>query len=296
MPRGSHPPTLLTLVRRALSLECGLSRGSKVLLAVSGGGDSMALLDVLAKLRQKLGFELVAAGVDHGLREGAALELELARAHAARLGVGFLTLQAEVEAGSNLQARARDARYRILYAVQAEQEADLLATAHHANDRAETVLLRLLRGAGPRGLAVLPPRHGQLIRPMIRATKADVLLHLARHKVPFAEDPSNQQRRFLRVRVRKELLPLLVDLSPGIVEHLTALSDQLLASGVERPAWGVEPGLVLGRRQLALLERASKRGLSSTSLRVQGGRELSVELGPRGGGQLGGRAGKPKLV
>ncbi|HSO37100.1 MAG TPA: ATP-binding protein, partial [Labilithrix sp.] len=92
-------------------------------------------------------------------------------------------------------------------------------------------------GAGPRGLAVLPPQAGDRIRPLLRARRADVLAHLERHRVPFATDPSNRSPRFLRTRVRHELLPLLTTLSPQIVAHLCTLADQLapLASG-EPPA------------------------------------------------------------
>ncbi|HEV8549735.1 MAG TPA: tRNA lysidine(34) synthetase TilS, partial [Polyangiaceae bacterium] len=222
MPR-SHPPTLLTLATRSLSEDCGLVKGARVLCAVSGGPDSMALLDVLARLASKLDFALVAHGVDHGLRPEASAELDLAERHALSLGVPFERSVLAVPAGGNLQARARDARYAALEAAQQQAAAPLLATAHHADDRAETVLLRLLRGSGPRGLAVLPARAGSRLRPFLRARRSDILLHLMRHGVPHAEDPSNRDRRHLRVRVREELLPLLHELSPGIVAHLNAL-------------------------------------------------------------------------
>ena len=111
------------------------------------------------------------------------------------------------------------------------------------HDRAETFLLRLLRGAGPSGLAVLPPRAPlplarserasgiaiDLLRPLLRARRSDIRAHVARHQIAYSDDPSNADPRFARSRVRSELLPLLEELSPGIVSHLEALSDQLLA-------------------------------------------------------------------
>ncbi|HEX6277664.1 MAG TPA: tRNA lysidine(34) synthetase TilS, partial [Polyangiaceae bacterium] len=197
MPR-SHPPTLITLTTRTLREECDIARGTRVLVAVSGGPDSMALLDVLARVAPKLGFELTAHGVDHGLRPEAAAELDVAEGHATRLGVPFARTRVRVAPGGNLQARARDARYAALETAQRVTGAELLATAHHAGDRAETVLLRLLRGSGPRGLGVLAPRAERRIRPLIRARRADVVLHLERHGVPFADDPSNRDRRHLR--------------------------------------------------------------------------------------------------
>jgi len=223
----THPPTLVTLVTRALEDEIELTRGGHVLCAVSGGPDSMALLDVLATLRRRLRFSLSAHGVDHGLRPEAAAELEIARGWADQLGVPFSTTRVAVAAGSNLQARARQARYAALRKAQRRLGADAIATAHHADDRAETLVIRLLHGASAAGLAVLPPRDADLIRPMIRAQRTDVLSHIARHRIPFARDPSNEDPRFVRVRVRKEILPLLAELDPAIVPHLCALADEL---------------------------------------------------------------------
>jgi tRNA(Ile)-lysidine synthase len=261
------------LASRTLREECGLERGARVLCAISGGPDSMALLDVLARLGPKLGFRLVAHGVDHGLRPEAARELDLAERHAASLGVPFARTVLSVTPGGNLQARARSARYAALEAAQRAAGADLLATAHHADDRAETVLLRLLRGSGPRGLAVLPPRAGERVRPLLRACRADVLLHLGRHRVPFAEDPSNRDRRYQRVRVREELLPLLTEFSPGIVEHLNALADALGTPDGDAVDVGPIP---LGRAQRKQLARAVSHRLREARIWRPGGRTLAL--------------------
>jgi tRNA(Ile)-lysidine synthase len=223
----SHPPTLLKLASRTIEDEGLWRRGDLVLAAVSGGGDSMALLHVLALLRKRLGHEVLAHGVDHGLRAEAAAELDLAEQVARSLEVPMTRSHLDVAPGGNLQARAREGRSKALRAEAERVGAKVIATGHHADDRAETVLLRLLRGAGPRGLAVLPPRAGDLVRPLVGARRNDVLAHLVRHELPYASDPSNEDPRFLRVRVRHELLPLLERLSPGIVGHLTALADQL---------------------------------------------------------------------
>src|SRR5690606_36641601 len=110
-----------------------------------------------------------------------------------------------------------------LEAVMQSQGCDLLVTGHHADDRADTVLIRLLSGSGAQGLAVLPPRAGRRLRPMIRATRSQFRAHVARHGVPCVEDPSNHDARFLRTRVRSELMPLLQSISPGVVGHLLAL-------------------------------------------------------------------------
>ncbi len=230
-------PSLTTIVRRALTGECAIAPGTPLLVAVSGGPDSMALLSVLARLRAKLGIEVLAHGVDHGLRPGAAGELDLAEGHAHTLGVPWDRTRVTVPRGGNLQARARAYRWEALVTAARRRDATI-ATAHHADDRAETLLMRLLRGAGLRGLGVLPPRAiapqqdgGEavtVIRPMLRARRADVLLHVERHGVPFASDPSNADSRFLRTAVRQELLPLLAKLDPNVVRHLEGVADELV--------------------------------------------------------------------
>ncbi|MBX3183354.1 MAG: tRNA lysidine(34) synthetase TilS [Polyangiaceae bacterium] len=269
----THPPTLIKQVTAAL--EQHQLRGARLLVGVSGGPDSMALLHVLGLVRERLGLSVFAHGVDHGLRAEAAAELDLAEALAARHEVPFARTRIELAPGPNLLGRAREARYEVLERAALELQA-LVTTAHHADDRAETVLLRLLRGAGPQGLAVLPERSGAgekaRVRPMIRATRDDVERHVARHRLHVAQDPSNQDLRFLRVRVRRELMPLLKELSPGIVGHLTALADQLQEEG--EPS-GEAPG-PLNRAQIAALQRALQRG-SSAEVRVKGGRTLRLE-------------------
>ena len=227
MPR-THPPTLITLTRAALRETPAtplIPRGGRVLVAVSGGPDSMALLHVLALLRARLAFGLFAHGVDHGLRPSAAAELDLARDLALSLEVPFSRSRVALTPGGNLQARARTLRWEALRTAASQAGGDRIATGHHADDRAETVLMRILRGTGPRGLGVLPPLDGDRIRPFYRARRADIDAHVARHALPHAIDPSNRDPRFLRARVRHEVLPMLEGLSPRIVEHLCALAD-----------------------------------------------------------------------
>jgi len=242
----------------------------------------MALLHVLSLLTKKQGFSLFAHGVDHGLRTEASSELDRAQAQCAALGVPFSRSLLSVTKGGNLQARARDARRAALSSAAECVGAELIATAHHADDRAETVLLRLLRGSGPPGLAVLPPRSGLWIRPQCRARKADIALHLSRHGLGFAEDPSNQERRFLRTQVRYDLLPLLERLSPQIVSHLCALADALGEGGQANADLVVltdEHGvaLLLNRAQRGLVGRARTFGQRAARVSLPNGRELSLD-------------------
>ncbi len=294
--KHSHPPTLLTIARRTLIDEHLIAPEEGVLVAVSGGPDSMALLHVIAKLAPELGAHVVAHGVDHGLRAGAGAELAIAERFATRLGVPFASTRVDVRPGPNLMARARHARYEALQ--QAARGASALlpaggwaarptvfhiATGHHADDRAETVLIRLLRGTGPVGLAVLPPRAGNLIRPFVRARRADVMAHLARHRIPFAEDPTNRDPRFLRTRVRQELVPLMAEVSPRIVEHLCELAD----ASHERDGSQAElvppaiDGHPLGRAQRAALGRALAQRNARARVPLGDGKIAGIDLSSR---------------
>ncbi len=269
--RRSHPPTLLKIVERTLKTECRLPTGAGILLGVSGGGDSQALLHVLARLAPRLGFALFAHGVDHGLRAEAPAELDLCEALARREAIPFGRSRISLAPGGNLMQRARTARYGELARAGAAFGATFVATAHHADDRAETVLLRLCRGAGPRGLAVLAARADSLLRPMIRARRTDVQAHLRRHGLGFATDPTNTSPRFLRTRVRQELLPLLESISPRIVDHLNALADQL--SDPEPPTLQGADGAAI------TLGRAHARALAD----LLGSRDPKAEIWLPGG-------------
>lgn len=244
----------------------------------------MALCHVLSLLAPRLGLRLVACGVDHGLRPEAADELSVAEEATRRWGVPFRRRAVSVPAGGNLQARAREARYTALREEAQKAGLAFVAVAHHRDDRAETVLLRLLRGSGPRGLAVMPPRCGDLLRPMIRASRRDVALHLERHRVPFCEDPSNCDPRYLRSRVRHELLPLLTELSPGVVSHLATLADQLCSAQQRRPDVFEEvaapqvDGVALNREQAAQLQRALEPSLQAGLSRAARARPAKLRV------------------
>lgn len=263
----------------------------------------MTLLDVLARLGPKLGIELVAHGVDHGLRPEASRELDLAEAHAKAVDVPFGRSVVAVARGGNLQARARAARYAALTDAASRANATAIATAHHADDRAETVLLRLMRGAGPAGLAVLPPRATgsrpessgaradadddvprglrtpsiDRVRPLVRARRAALRAYAARHGIAYADDPSNADPRYLRTRVRREVLPLLEELAPGIVGHLVALADQLGERERANEPSEVFPFPLPRATKLALAELARSR---SASTRVWLPHGLVVQVAP----------------
>lgn len=269
----SHPPALIKTVERVLREQCGLRAGAGVLVAVSGGGDSSALLHVLAHLAPTLGIRLAAHGVDHGLRMEAGRELDLAEALSGDLGITFTRSRVSLRSGSNLQARARTARYRALRRAAAEQRLDFLATGHHADDRAETVLIRMLRGSSAAGLAVLGPRDQDVLHPLCRSRRSELVQHLSRHGIAYASDPSNRDPRYLRTLVRHEILPAMARQSPAIVEHLCGLADEM----AELRKGASNHPLALGRRQRELFERALENRQWGFELPLSGGGVLRLQ-------------------
>ena len=213
--------TLVARVRETIRRHAMLAGGESVLVAVSGGADSVALLHVLGSLAPSLRLRLAVGHVDHGLREGSAGDAEFVAGLAEAMGLPVLLERVAVEAGASLEARARDARFRALLAMAARAGADRIALGHTADDQAETVLMRVLQGAGPRGLAGIPPVREPFIRPLIDATRADVVAELLGTGLSWREDPTNRDVRFLRNRLRHEVLPRLTALNPAVVSALT---------------------------------------------------------------------------
>lgn len=201
-------------VRVALRRTC--TPETRLLLAVSGGADSVALAELVSRSGWPISKVVF---VDHGLRD-VALERQASRAVAERIAAPWCEIALSLHPGGNLQARARTARYGALLEL-ARHDKTVLATGHTSTDQAETVMSRLLRGSGVRGLAGLQPRQGLVVRPLL-AVSRDETRSLG---FPFADDPSNVERRFTRNRLRAELLPLLARENPRIVENLCALSD-----------------------------------------------------------------------
>lgn len=184
------------------------------------------MLWCLATLGPEMGFSVVAASIDHGLRAGAAADVEVARAQAAALGVDLTSKSLGLPAGSNVQARARTARYRALSRLARQVGATRIAVGHTMDDQAETVLMRMLRGGSLRGVSgIAPRRRDGVIRPLIDCRR-DAVHELARsHFARIAEDPSNRDERFERVRVRFEILPALEAENVAVVAHLADLAD-----------------------------------------------------------------------
>jgi tRNA(Ile)-lysidine synthase len=209
--------------------------GQRVGVAVSGGPDSVLLLHFMNMLALEKGLMLAAVHFNHRLR-GAESDGDEAsvRDLAASLGIEYLRGEAEVgrvarERHSNVEAVARELRYRFFFSLVDQGRLDRVATAHTANDQAETVLMRLLRGAGTRGLGgVYPVLDGKVVRPFLGLTRPEVMQEISARGLGYRVDSSNLNTRLQRNKIRKELLPLLAkEYNPGIVPLLNHLADRV---------------------------------------------------------------------
>ena len=198
--------------------------GEEVVCAVSGGADSVALLFALYLLKEKLQIRLSAAHFNHHLR-GAESDQDQAFVEdfCSRYDIPLYKGGAAVETGpKGLEAAARDARYGYLKTLPGR-----IATAHTADDNAETVLMHLIRGTGLKGLGGIAPKSGKLIRPMLTVTRQEVMAFLQEWNLPHVEDQSNHTDQFLRNRLRHHVMPLLNRENPRLAENVSAMAMQL---------------------------------------------------------------------
>lgn len=252
-----------------------------ILIAVSGGADSVALMLSLVRLAGRLGLRLEVASLDHGLRPESRGEAEGVKSRAEKLGLVAHTRALGLRQGPALEQRARDARYAALEDIRLTRGLELIATAHTASDQAETVLMRLARGTSLGGAAAIRARLGTRIRPLLGVTRSEVLAYVAALGEPFFDDPMNADPKFLRVRMRQELLPLFEETAgPRVAQHLArfahyaaeddALLDQLAKAALTR----VSRGSSLDALAIDALERPIRRRVIASWL---AGNQLQVD-------------------
>jgi len=213
----------------------GTGDGLACVLAVSGGADSLALLDLMHAVAPELGLALVVAHADHGIQPGSGAVAATVEALAGRYGLPCVVGPLGLGTGTT-ETAARRARYAWLREVQRCRGARFLATAHHQDDQVETILLRVLRGSAPAGLAGMRPRAaGGLVRPLLPFDRVELARHAAARDLPVHDDPANRDPRHLRSWVRAVLVPLLVER----LGH--RVTDDVLRLGVhaarDRRAW-----------------------------------------------------------
>lgn len=280
---------MIEQVRQTIAEHRMLAGGDSVVVAASGGVDSMVLLHVLATLREAFGLRLHAAHLDHGLR-GPDGERDAAAvaAWAARLDVAATLERAGPldRRGGSVQRAARAARYAFLERVADRLGAGRIAVGHTRDDVGETLLLNLLRGAGLRGLAGIPPVRGRVIRPLLGTPREVIAAYAREHGVPWVDDPSNRSDAYRRNRIRRELIPALAEAynprirdilarTAGIVRAEDEALDAVARQALRRLA---RPGLAgetaLGGRELAGLDRVLRRRVLRAAVGALPGRPI----------------------
>lgn len=230
---GGMEMTVQEQFKKSLTLA-GLSPGDKVLVGVSGGRDSMVLLDLFATLGREAGLLPVAAHIHHGLRgRGADKDQALVEKAAGAYGLPFRFQAVDVKGairqrGASLEEAARTLRYEALEAMRQEEGCRFVAVAHHQGDQGETLLLHLIRGTGIRGLKGMLPLRGTILRPLLEASREEVRRYGKEKGIAFREDRSNASLAYRRNWIRHRLLPLFRKLNPRAEEAL-ARTARLLA-------------------------------------------------------------------
>ncbi len=251
-------------------------------VGISGGPDSLCLLDVLSRLSQKYAFKLYVAHVNYHLRGQASdLDEALTRAAAARYGLPCFVFSQKKKLASDAEEVLRDTRYAFFESLRKKTGAQHIAIAHNQNDQAETLLMRLLRGAGLSGLSAMRAKNEYIIRPLIEMSRADIIRYLQERSLAFREDQSNTDQRYLRNRIRHQLIPFLENqFQPRTVK---LLAETALLLGEDYALLQKQPANFSVQRDVngAKFSRAAFLELPDALLR----RELRALLQPLLGGK-----------
>ncbi len=300
-------------VVREAAARLRIPRGAPLVLAVSGGPDSMAMLHAVASLAPEMGWDLTVAHLDHALRAESADDARFVADAASALGLPSRARRTDVAAlaASNregLEEAGRRARYAFFTDVAARlARGALVLTAHTADDQVETILLHLARGSGLAGLRGIAERRGSLVRPLLRARRAELRGALDAAGIAYRDDPTNSDEVFARNRARSELVPALERLHAGAIPsvmrlaRLLAADDELLETlaatalaSRRRPDgrvdWSDPPPQALARRALRqaagepaptaerieALDAAARASRGGTTVELGGGRTATV--------------------
>ena len=207
-------------------------KGGVLLCAVSGGRDSVCLLHYLAAIAPQRGFTVAAGHLNHQMRPEARRDEDFVRELCRTLGVAFYTEAAPVYEtaarwGLGVEETGRRLRYEFLFRTADAIGADRIATAHHAQDQAETVLLNLLRGTGPEGLGGIPPVRGRIVRPLLQTSRAEIEDYLQENGLSHVEDSTNEDTHYARNRLRRELWPRLETINPALTKAIGRTAEIL---------------------------------------------------------------------
>ncbi len=265
---------LLKRIKNTILSESLLSGDQPIIIAVSGGADSVSLLHLLSFLFPAI--KRIAVYIDHGLRPlEIDAEIKLVRQQAELCSASFVTVAVDVrkereQKKCSLEGAARTLRYRALERIRNEFQAGAIAVGHTADDQAEEILLRLIRGSGSSGLSGMNIRYGKIIRPLLNEPKEHLLNFLRTHNIPFCEDSSNADKTFLRNAIRLDLLPKLENeynqsmrqtllQTASILKEEDALLTALTDSSFQKTAQQNGEQIILDLPQFSLLHPAIQR-------------------------------------
>src|SRR5947207_7979042 len=248
------------------AVEKSLGECERAVLAISGGLDSMVLLSAAAKLPMSVRSELTVATFDHGTGRAAGRAAALVARHAFRFG--FLCVSGRAATVGKREEEWRRARWQFLEQVAAKRDAQVV-TAHTLDDQVETVFMRILRDAGPRGLAGLYAE-SEVIRPFLSISRAALGVYARQHRVPFVQDPSNFDRKHLRNRIRLDILPRIVAQHPDFPAELLSLARESAAwrRSLEELVGSVDAEA--GQAGALRVSRSSLKGYDAGSPRLNG--------------------------
>ena len=209
-----------------------LSEDAGVLVGLSGGADSVALLEVLCALREEWNLRLAAVHVHHGIRAEAEEDAEFCRRLCEAKQVEFYCEYADVpklarELGLTLEEAGRKVRYELFEQYRKHLKLDVIAVAHHQNDQAETILFQLFRGSGLRGLAGIPAKRGYIIRPLLGVNRRDIEEYLQQKQAEYVTDATNLTDIYARNKIRQHILPMAEQVSAGAVVNMNRTGAQL---------------------------------------------------------------------
>jgi len=232
-------------VKKTIMQHRMIHRGTGVIVGVSGGPDSTALLHILAMLQNDLGFRIAAAHMDHSLRSESGLDAEFVIDMAEKLGIEAQVKKVDTQAlaatlGVSVEEAGRGARYQFFEDVRKSLGAETIATAHHRDDELETFFLRIFRGSSIKGLGGIPPKRGRIIRPLITLSRSEILEFLKENNISYRVDRTNLESRTDRNFIRNQLIPIIRKRFPNFgtplkrTMELIKLEDDFLENQVAR--------------------------------------------------------------
>jgi len=219
-------------VRKTLRETADLRDGDRLVVAVSGGVDSIVLLHLLRRTMDEMNLSLIVAHLDHSIRAGSGEDAMFVQQISEHANLRFIGAQADIPRwaaclNGNIEATAHDLRIAFLQAVATQTRARYICLGHSATDRAETFLMHLTRGSGPDGLGSMPARSGTLLRPLIDVPRSDILRYAEQHRLTWREDPTNRDLSLTRNRVRHALAPQLEAINPQWVDAFCRASRNI---------------------------------------------------------------------